>query len=66
MTITVTVSSDVTDVWQYDLVTLTLILDRKIENKSNKNKNKLSSPLLTLTALVLSNIRELNGVLIIK
>ena len=31
MTITMTMSSDVTDVWQHDLITLTLTLVLKIE-----------------------------------
>ena len=54
----VTVLSDVTDVWQRDLVTLTLTLVLKIENekenqKKNENRkekeNKLSSLFLSLT-----------------
>ena len=57
VTITVTMSSDVTDVWQHNLVTLTLTLVLKIENgkenqKKNENrkenKNKLSPLLLSL------------------
>jgi len=56
----VTVSSDVTNIWQHDLVTLILILVLKIENrkenqKENENRkekeNKLSLPLSSLTAL---------------
>ena len=54
MTITVTMSFDVTNVCQHDLVTtLTLILsskNRMVENKNrNENENKLSLLLLTLT-----------------
>ena len=40
MIITVIVLSDVTDVWQCDLVTLTLTLVLKIELKKNKSKRK--------------------------
>ena len=41
MTITMTVSSDVTDVWQHDNdVTLNLTLDSKIENKWKEDKNE--------------------------
>ena len=57
----VTMSSDVTGVWQHDLVTLTLTLVLKIENrkenqKENENRkekeNKLSPLLSSLTHIV--------------
>ena len=41
MTITVTMSSDVTDVWQCDHdITLTLTLNPNKENKKKKEKEK--------------------------
>ena len=43
VTITVTMLSDVTDMWQHDLITLTLTQsskNRKIVISQNKNKNK--------------------------
>jgi len=41
MTITVTMLSDVTNIWQYDFITLTLTLVLKIELKIIKNKIKI-------------------------
>ena len=44
VTITVTISSDVTDVWQYDCdITLTLALDSKIKIWKEKRKRTLNS-----------------------
>jgi len=41
VTVTVTMSSDITDVWQHDLITLTLTLILKMENgKENQKENK--------------------------
>ena len=43
VTITVTLSSDVTDVWQYDHdITLTLILNPRIKRQKEKRKRKLN------------------------
>ena len=64
VTVTVTVTSNVTDVWQHDLITLILFLsskNRKLENKlkenksRNENENKLSPPLSTLTLFIRSS-----------
>ena len=42
VTITVTISSDVTDVWQHDLITPILILGSKKENINWKKKKRLN------------------------
>ena len=63
-----TVSSDVTKVWQRDLVTLSLTLVLKIEDgkenqKENENRkekeNKLSSLFLSLTDILVSGCHNI-------
>ena len=63
MTITVTMSSDVTDVWQCDIdVTLTLTLDPNKENERKKEKEKeLNTGLQDLSSISPSSMTHLQA-----